>query len=314
MFHQQGLVRKKHLLETEERGEPCAKRAKIDGEPKNEASVPSFLTSLGKGKPRDVPPCDSSTRASLPRPFQPQPESARHHYITHKAPMLSSSSTWKCDNPQCIHYTKSDLGLNVDYYPKFFKQSVARDMFRELEKQLKPYLEKSQNTVKIMGKVQKIPRKQAAFGDSGLSYNFSGVSVPANPWIAPLKEICAALSEVLGETFNFVLVNRYKDGSDHIGEHRDDEKDLLPLSSIVSVSLGQERDFVFKHRDSRGKEAKRKDIEPVKVQLNHGSVLVMKNPTNTYWYHSLPVRKTAARPRINLTFRQMKVTHKTMTQ
>lgn len=277
---------KKRSGETEEGGKPCTKKAKIDEDLKDDAP--------------------ESSESGLPRPLQPQSGLVEHHSITPEAPVLLDASTWKCGNPKCIHYMKPELGLNVDYYPKFFEHAVARDIFRQLEKELAPYLEKSQNVVKIMGKMHKIPRKQAAFGDLGLSYNFSGVSVPANPWIGPLEEIRAALREVLGDTFNFVLVNRYKDGSDHIGEHRDDEKDLLPGSSIASVSLGQERDFVFKHRDSRGKGAKRKDIEPVRVQLDHGSVLVMKNPTNTYWYHSLPVRKAAARPRINLTFRQMK--------
>ena len=40
---------------------------------------------------------------------------------------------------------------------------------------------------------------------------------------------------------------RYKDGNDSIGEHRDDEKDLVADSPIASLSLGQKRDFVFKH-------------------------------------------------------------------
>lgn len=211
------------------------------------------------------------------------------------------------NEPKCVPYSKPLLGLSVDYYPRFFKPAVATDIFRQLEKELVPYLEKSKNEVKIMGKVHKIPRKQAAFGDEGLSYNFSGVSVPADPWISPLSEIRSKLLEVVGVRFNFVLVNRYKDGGDHIGEHRDDEKDLVPQSPIASVSLGQDRDFVFKHRDARGKDAKRKDIETVRIHLEHGSLLMMKYPTNTYWYHSLPVRKAAARPRINLTFRQMKL-------
>ena len=169
-----------------------------------------------------------------------------------------------------------------------------------------PYLERSRNEVVMMGKTIKIPRKQTAFGDQGLSYNFSGVSVPAQPWIPLLKGLRDHLAETLGEEFNFVLVNRYKDGSDYIGEHRDDEKDLVSKSSIASLSFGQKRDFVFKHRDTKGKNASRKDIEPIKLCLEHGSLLVMKYPTNTFWYHSLPVRKSAPGTRINLTFRRMK--------
>ncbi len=284
----------------EEEGTP-RKKARLD----DEGSVsPSFWRDACQ---LETPCLPIDTSLPVQRRSERQEAHVVSHSLVHEPPMLHSpSATWKCDNPKCIHYSKPDFGLKVDYYPKFLKPAVAREIFKQLEKELVPYLERSQNQVKIMGKVHKIPRKQAAFGDVGLSYNFSGVSVPAHPWISPLNEIRDTVMETLGEKFNFVLVNRYKDGSDHIGEHRDDEKDLVSQSSIASVSLGQGRDFVFKHREVRGK-AKRKDIESVRIHLEHGSLLAMKYPTNTYWYHSLPVRKTAAGPRINLTFRLMKL-------
>lgn len=97
---------------------------------------------------------------------------------------------------------------------------------------------------------------------------------------------------------------RYQDGQDHMGEHRDDEKELDPLCPIASVSLGVARDFIFRHRDTRGKSAQRQ-IEQVKLELAHGSLLLMNRPTNTFWYHSLPVRKKVLLPRINLTFRRI---------
>ena len=99
--------------------------------------------------------------------------------------------------------------------------------------------------------------------------------------------------------FNFF---RYKDGEDYIGEHKDDEKDLVKTSPIASLSLGQTRDFVLKHADSRGRYAKRK-MEKIKIELTHGSLLMMNYPTNIYWYHSIPIRKKATGIRINLTFR-----------
>lgn len=101
-----------------------------------------------------------------------------------------------------------------------------------------------------------------------------------------------------------LLFTRYKDGQDHIGEHRDDEKELDLLCPIASVSLGAARDFVFRHRDARGKQSCQQ-IKPVKLELAHGSLLLMNPPTNTFWYHSLPVRKKVLLPRINLTFRRI---------
>lgn len=45
----------------------------------------------------------------------------------------------------------------------------------------------------------------------------------------------------------------------------------------------------------------------VKIDLQHGSLLLMNTPTNAYWYHSIPVRKSAPGVRINLTFRKLKI-------
>ena len=205
-------------------------------------------------------------------------------------------------------FIKQDQGLNVTYYPCFFTLKDAIAIFQRLEKELSPFLYSSHtiNVVKLMGKVYNIPRRQAAFGDHDLSYSFSGVTLPAHPWTPTLLKLKESVEKAIGQSFNFVLVNYYRSGLDHIGEHQDDEKELCPEAAIASLSLGQERDFVFRHREARGRNAQRKGIQPVKVCLAHGSLLLMSPPTNKEWYHSLPVRKNALQPRLNLTFRRMR--------
>ena len=195
--------------------------------------------------------------------------------------------------------------LNLDYV-QLFTKTEADVLFQQAEKVIKY---NADSKVFVHGKWHKVPRKQTAYGDTGLTYTFSGATVAAQPWSnAPfLKCVCDLISSLSGgHNFNFVLVNRYNDGNDHMGEHRDDEADLVSTSPIASVSLGQARDFVFRHRDARGSGAKRM-IDPVKFELSHGSLLMMNHPTNVYWFHSLPKRKKAILPRINLTFRQMVV-------
>lgn len=195
--------------------------------------------------------------------------------------------------------------LNVLYYPRFIPGSEANRIFKQLKTELLvPYL--GTGHIKMAGQTISIPRKQTAFGDSGLSYTFSGVTVYCNPWLPLVRELKTAVEIAAQETFNFVLVNYYRNGLDYIGEHRDDETDLCSKSSIASMTFGCERDFVFRHSASRGKNATRKDIESVKISLSNGSLLLMKDPTNKMWYHSLPVRKNCHGVRINLTFRNMK--------
>ena len=48
--------------------------------------------------------------------------------------------------------------------------------------------------------------------------------------------------------FNSVLINYYRNGNDRVGLHSDDEKELGPLPSIASVSLGADRLFRLKHK------------------------------------------------------------------
>lgn len=290
--------------------------AKIKSEPsstKIKSEPSSARTKSGMSKPSSARTKSGISEPSSPKSGRSEPSSVETEAAA--APNVSShpheASSWTdvtlVTNTACGKFYKRDGdGLNVEYYSKFFDCSNAISILSQLQRELPPYLDQSKNEVKIMGKVYKIPRRQAAFGDSGLSYRFSGVTVPAHPWIPVLQEIRNSLVGFLGEKFNFVLVNFYKDGRDHIGEHRDDERDLVDKSSIAGLSFGQERCFVFKHRDARRKKAERKDIPVEKVLLGHGSLVVMKYPTNMYWYHSLPISKTAMGQRVSLTFRVMK--------
>ncbi|EDO42093.1 predicted protein [Nematostella vectensis] len=194
--------------------------------------------------------------------------------------------------------------LDLDYV-QLFSNPEANKLFQEAEKVIKY---DSVSKVFVFGKYHSVPRRQTSFGDEGLKYTFSGVTVTPQHWKeAPfLQDLRDYLVDITGQTFNFVLVNRYKDGNDHMGEHRDDEKELVRSSPIASLSFGQARDFVFRHKDCRGRTSTR-NIDPVKLELQNGSLLLMNHPTNHYWYHSIPVRKKLVCPRINFTFRHMLV-------
>merc|ERR1712226_46503 len=110
----------------------------------------------------------------------------------------------------------------------------------------------------------------------------------------------ALVERETGHTYNFVLVNRYKDGGDKMGDHKDDEKELNTETPIASLSLGADRDFIFKHDDRNGRK-----IANVKLVLKSGMLLLMHYPTNKKWVHGLPARKGCREPRINPTFRHI---------
>ena len=76
--------------------------------------------------------------------------------------------------------------------------------------------------------------------------------------------------------------------------HSDGETALLKNGAIASLSFGAERKFAFKHKETK---------ETIGLILEHGSLLVMKDKTQTYWLHRLPPTTKVQKPRINLTFR-----------
>jgi alkylated DNA repair dioxygenase AlkB len=80
--------------------------------------------------------------------------------------------------------------------------------------------------------------------------------------------------------------------------HSDGEKMLKKNGAIASLSLGANRKFSFKHKDSK---------QRVDINLENGSLLVMKGKTQTHWLHRLPPTKKVNTPRINLTFRTIEL-------
>jgi alkylated DNA repair dioxygenase AlkB len=148
----------------------------------------------------------------------------------------------------------------------------------------------------IFGKHIITARKVAWYGDSNFSYAYSGTRKQALMWTNELIDLKTIVEEQTGSPFNSCLLNLYHDGNEGMAWHSDDEKSLNPNSAIASISLGAEREFRFKH--------KRLD-ERVSILLENGSLLVMKDCTQTHWLHSIPKSKKIENPRINLTFRNM---------
>jgi alkylated DNA repair dioxygenase AlkB len=146
----------------------------------------------------------------------------------------------------------------------------------------------------IMGKHIITKRKVAWYGEKPFEYTYSRTSKLALPWTKELLELKMITEQKTGETFNSCLLNLYHSGEEGMAWHSDGEKDLKKDGAIGSLSFGAERKFAFKHK---------RTAKTISLVLGHGSLLVMKGPTQTHWLHRLPPTKKILRPRINLTFR-----------
>ncbi len=148
----------------------------------------------------------------------------------------------------------------------------------------------------IFGKRIITARKVAWYGDSNFSYTYSGTTKQALVWTPELSELKTIVENLTGTVFNSCLLNLYHHGDEGMAWHSDDEKSLGKDSTIASVSFGAEREFRLKHKRTEDK---------VSVLLESGSLLVMKDTTQSHWLHSIPKTKKVTTPRINLTFRTM---------
>jgi len=153
-----------------------------------------------------------------------------------------------------------------------------------------------QEDVTVWGKTYPQPRLIAWYGED--TYTYSGLELDPLPMTQTLQDIRRRVEALCNASFNSVLLNYYRDHRDCMGFHADDEPELGPAPTIASVSLGEVRRFVLKHRH-------RKDIADIKLPLQSGSLLVMAGSTQTNWKHGIPRESRPSGPRINLTFRMV---------
>lgn len=153
-----------------------------------------------------------------------------------------------------------------------------------------------QSTIRLYGRPVKIPRLNAWYGDSGAGYSYSGTRFEPRPWTTELAQLKSQLEQATGARFNSVLCNLYRDGNDSVAWHSDDEPELGENPVIASLSLGETRRFLLKHRRNR-------QLDTLSLPLRSGSLLLMSGALQHHWVHALPKSTRLLGPRINLTFR-----------
>lgn len=179
----------------------------------------------------------------------------------------------------------------VLYYESFFELKKANEYFDVLLNEISW----KQEPIWMFGKKVMQPRLTALYGDEGISYSYSGITMASIPWSYTLLEIKRKVEEVAAARFSHVLLNLYRDGQDSMGWHRDNEDSLGPEPVIASVSFGVSRKFQFRNYADKK--------EKLQIELGHGSLLLMKGTCQEHWEHQIPKSKKVSGGRINLTFR-----------
>jgi len=166
----------------------------------------------------------------------------------------------------------------------------------ELFDNCRDLVEYEQGTISMFGKTFPVPRLTAWYGEK--SYSYSTVTHEPQPmpyWLTILKQ---QVELVANTKFNCALINFYRDGSDSVSWHSDDEPEFGGDPIIASVSVGTTR--VFKLRNKNDK------TDQTSINLENGTILVMGKGCQPNYLHCVPKTKREIFQgyRFNITFRQ----------
>lgn len=199
---------------------------------------------------------------------------------------------------QLFEYNKGQNLLPVDgelyYFGTIFSLQEANDWMKVLTEKV----DWKNDEVMMFGKKIVTNRKVALYANQIFTYTYSKQSKQAllfTPELLELKQIIETKSQL---QFNSCLLNLYHHGKESMGWHSDNEADLEEAACIASVSFGAERKFMFRHHKMK---------TTISLNLAHGSLLLMQGNIQQHWQHQLPPMAKVKIPRINLTFRKMKV-------
>ena len=188
---------------------------------------------------------------------------------------------------------RRELGAKawLDYDAHWLPASEADALMAELCETV-PW---EQRPIVVFGREILQPRLIGWGGD--LPYKYSGQTLPPRPISASLRALMTRAAQIADTPFNHVLLNRYRDGQDTMGMHADNEPELGKNPTIAAVSLGAQRTFVLAPKNKRGRGFRKR------IQLEHGSLLIMGGTIQHRWRHGIPRQNKVQDDRINLTFR-----------
>ena len=134
------------------------------------------------------------------------------------------------------------------------------------------------------------------------SYSYNGVKHHPNPIPTSGNYLCLILEHlktVLPDfQYNSVLLTKYKNGSDCLNFHSDNESEIVSDSDIVTISFGQSRVFKFRSLSVASMYPEQE------ISLSHGDVIIMSRSSQDFFQHSLTPDDSKS-PRISITLRML---------
>ena len=140
-------------------------------------------------------------------------------------------------------------------------------------------------------------REVASFGER---YSYTGAPSENT------KEIPAELQSLISkikqygsfDDVNQIVINKFNNNTSCscLPEHSDDEPSLKPRSSILTISLGDTREVIFKDKCT-GRD--------VPLSVANRSLYIMAQESQIFWTHRMEKEESAKETRYSITFRSV---------
>ena len=169
----------------------------------------------------------------------------------------------------------------ISYAPRFVDAGTARAWFAELRGGVKWRSERRM----MYDRELDVPRLMGHFR----------LDPPSASTPTAILDAARLVSERVGIGFNSVGLNLYRDGRDSVAPHNDHLNELRRGFPIALVSLGAVRRMTIR--------PKAPPRQPIHVDLEEGSLLVMDYATQLHYVHGVPKTHAPVGERISLAFR-----------
>lgn len=172
-----------------------------------------------------------------------------------------------------------DATGKIAYYPALFAPNESRRLFELFADSLSW----TQESMWMYDRTVTVPRLIARFSE-----------LQERP--AELTELQERVEKFLGEQFNAVSLQYYRDQNDSVAWHSDHTEGLIENAIVAIVSLGAARDMLIRSK-ARPRRTFARTLEP-------GSLFVMGGRAQYFWEHHIPKVRQPLGPRISVALRQ----------
>ena len=143
--------------------------------------------------------------------------------------------------------------LHQDGIALYYEKAIPENKIKPIFDELLNHISWENERVVMFGKEIITKRKVAFYSDPLIAYTYASRTKIGLPWKETLIILKNIVESITNEKYNACLLNLYHNGEEAMGWHCDNEKEIVPNSSIASLSIGASRKFSFKHKATKEK-------------------------------------------------------------